>query len=56
MKNYTIISISEFWTRKRLKQKVENALNEAVADGFEVVSVSFANWGAVPMAYITLCK
>ena len=56
MKKYTVVSVSEFWSRKRLKQKVEKILDEAVNDGFEIVSISFANWGAIPMAYITLCK
>ena len=56
MKKYTVVSVSEFWSRKRLKLKVEKVLNDAVNDGFEIVSVSFANWGAIPMAYITLSK
>jgi len=56
MKTYSIVSVSEFWSRKKLKQKVEKILNEATQDGFAIVSVSFANWGATPMAYITLCK
>ncbi len=56
MKRYTVVSVSEFWSRKRLKLKVEKVLNDAVNDGFEIVAVSFANWGAIPMAYITLSK
>jgi hypothetical protein len=56
MKNYSVVSVSELWSRKKLKQKVEKILNDASQDGFEIVSVSFANWGAIPMAYITLCK
>jgi phosphosulfolactate synthase (CoM biosynthesis protein A) len=56
MKTYSIVTVSEFWSRKTLKQKVEKILNEATQDGFEVVSISFANWGVLPMAYITLCK
>ncbi len=56
MKNYSVVLVSEFWSRKRLKQKVEKILNQAAKDKLEVVSVSFANWGVIPMAYITFCK
>lgn len=56
MKKYNVIYVSEFWSRRNLKLKVEKILNESSNNGFEIVSVSFANWGALPMAYITLCK
>ncbi len=57
MKNYTIISETEFWSIKALKRKVENIINEKTAKGFEIVSVSFGvNLWWLPTAYITICK
>ncbi len=37
MKKYTVVSVSEFWSRKKLKLKVEKVLNDAVNDGFEII-------------------
>jgi hypothetical protein len=56
MKKYTVISVSEYWFRKSLIRKVEKVINDASKDEFEIISVSFANWGFIPMAYITLYK
>ena len=28
MKNYSVVSVSEFWSRKKLKQKVEKILKK----------------------------
>ncbi len=56
MKKFSVISVSELWSKKKLALKVEKVLNESSNDGFEIVSVSFTYWGAMYMAYITLSK
>lgn len=57
MKQYTIISKTEYWSTNKLKRSVETLLNKKQAEGYEVVSVSFGMnvWLAVT-AFITLSK
>ena len=55
---YSIIKVSTFWTSESLIEKVEETLNEAAKEGYEVVTVSFErsrNWRILE-AYITLRK
>jgi|SaaInlStandDraft_1057018.scaffolds.fasta_scaffold26765_2 uncharacterized protein (DUF302 family) len=41
MKQYTIISKTEYWSTNKHKRTVETLLNKKQAKGYEVVSVSF---------------
>jgi hypothetical protein len=57
MKKHKLIKISTCWSTISLTKKVEQILDERVAAGYQIVTVSFGVdvWWR-PTAYITLCK
>jgi translation elongation factor EF-1beta len=57
MKTYSVLSASSMWSTKKLKEKVENLLNEKTREGYEIVSVAFGvDMWWIPTAYITVAK
>jgi hypothetical protein len=57
MKKHKLIKISTCWSTTSLTHRVEKLLNERVAAGYQIVTVSFGVdvWWR-PTAYITLCR
>lgn len=57
MKTYKVLKFSNMWSTNWLTKEVEKAINNAVAEGWVVVSVSFGhnNW-YVPTGFVTICK
>ncbi|WP_299435855.1 DUF4177 domain-containing protein [uncultured Aquimarina sp.] len=53
-KQYKVIKISSNWSLEKLKKKVEDALNKISTEGWEIISVSFTNYGYTAM--ITIAK
>ncbi|MFN3848244.1 MAG: hypothetical protein ACK4NY_02395 [Spirosomataceae bacterium] len=57
MKTYKIIKKSTFWSTNSLINKVEQILQSAIQENYEIVSVSFGvNLWWIPTAFITLSK
>jgi hypothetical protein len=57
MKKYTITKMSTMWSTNNLKTRVERFLDDASANNYKIVSVSFGvNLWWMPTAYITLEK
>lgn len=53
-KQYKVVKVSENWSTDKLRSKVENELNKAASNGWEVVNISYlAN---TYIAMITLSK
>lgn len=42
-KQYKVIEVSDNWSLKKLRIKLENKLNEVSQQGWEVVSLSFVS-------------
>lgn len=56
MKNYKVVNISSYRSKK-LREKVEQALNDLSASGWNIVDIEFTfNEWYVPTAYITFNK
>ena len=57
MKHFEIIKLSTMWSTERLRNKVEQILNEKNKQGYEIVTVSFGtNLWYIPTAFVTIKK
>jgi len=56
MKNFKVVQVRS-WTSKKLREKVEQALNDMTTAGWNIFSIefSFTEW-YTPTAYITFNK
>lgn len=57
-KQYKVIKKSNLWSTEKLRKDVENTLNNASQEGWEIISVAFgtaANSG-ISTAMITIAK
>ncbi|WP_298546909.1 DUF4177 domain-containing protein [uncultured Aquimarina sp.] len=57
-KQYKVLKRSNLWSTEKLRKDVEDTLNSAAQDGWEIISVAFGSSGSsgISTAMITIAK
>lgn len=57
-KHYKVLKISNLWSTEKLRKQVEDTLNKASKEGWEIISVAFGTSSSSGMstAMITIAK